>query len=180
MVGDIIGGDGDDVYKIGKNQIDINEDADEGTDAVYANTSYWLGSHVEHLFLTGKKDLGGGGNEEDNVISGNRGDNTLSGGEGDDTLAGRRGNDFLTGDGGEDWFIFDKGDDKDEILDFTKGDDTIWLTNFDMDFANLQSRMSQHGNDTWIRMGDGDRLIIQDTDAATLEESDFSFSEFPS
>jgi hypothetical protein len=178
--GDVIGGDGNDIYKIGKNNIDIVEEADGGHDSVYSKITYSLDDHVETLHLVGKSNVSGIGNSWDNMIFGNKGDNTLSGGSGDDYVGGALGNDHVNGGSGGDVFMFNRGDDHDVVDDFAKGEDIVWMTGFNgvTTFAKLQSHISQHGDDAWISMGKGDRLVIRDTDADQLEADDFSFLTF--
>jgi hypothetical protein len=175
--GDVTGGDGNDVYRIGKNNIDIIEEAGEGYDSVYSKVTHSLDDYVESLHLVGKNDAGAFGNAWDNAIFGNKGDNTLSGGGGDDYLGGGRGDDNLDGGDGDDAFMFNRNDDHDVVNDFAKGEDLIWMTGFEgVDtFGELQSHISQHGDDVWISMGQGDRLIIREAQADELEASDFSF-----
>ncbi|MCB1445866.1 MAG: calcium-binding protein [Rhizobiaceae bacterium] len=176
--GAVYGGDGNDTYRIGKNDIDISESADSGYDRVYAKITQYLGENVEALYLKGKKDIDGHGNDDGNTISGNKGDNVLTGQHGNDTLHGGRGNDFLIGGSDQDTFRFNRGDDRDVIDDFVSGQDLIWMTGFKGvdEFADLAPHMSQHGNDTWLQMGKGDRLIIENVDMNDLDASDFSFA----
>ena len=102
----------------------------------------------------------------------------LTGQHGNDTLHGGRGNDFLIGGSDQDTFRFNRGDDRDVIDDFVSGQDLIWMTGFKGvdEFADLAPHMSQHGNDTWLQMGKGDRLIIESVDMNDLDASDFSFA----
>lgn len=178
--GDVDGGDGGDTYKIGKNNVDIVEDIDDGYDKVYSSASHTLTDHVEMLRLVGKQDIDGEGNGESNFMTGNKGDNRLEGAGGGDTLDGGAGKDMLIGGSGDDFFWYSHGDGKDTVADFTKGEDILWLTGFDGvdSFEELQSHISQHGEDTWISMGQGNRLVIRDVDAQDLEADDFSFLEF--
>jgi hypothetical protein len=177
--GTVFGGDGDDIYKLGKHEVDIVEYEGAGSDLVYSNASYWLADNLDSLRLIGKADISGGGNEDDNYIVGNKGDNDLTGGGGDDYLGSGRGDDLMHGDDGDDIFMFRRGNDKDAITDFTQGEDFIWMRDFNGidSFADLEDRMSQHGADTWINMGKGDRLIIAGFDKDDLEAGDFSFAE---
>lgn len=176
--GNVIGGDGNDVYRIGKNEIDIVENAGEGYDRVYSKTFHILDANVEALYLMGKKGTGGHGSDGDNFIHGSRGNDTLGGGAGDDAISSGHGDDVIIGGADEDLFIFKRGDDKDEINDFAIGQDQISLADFENieSFGELQSRMSQHGADTWISMGNGDRLILSNTNLGALGEDDFIFA----
>jgi Ca2+-binding RTX toxin-like protein len=175
--GTVTGGDGDDVYKIGKNDIAIVEAADQGFDSVYSIISHHLSDDVEQLVLTGKRNAEGYGNDDDNVIVGNKGENQIRGRGGDDEIGGGRGDDQLWGEAGNDLFIFKNGDDQDSIWDFDAGDDRIHLEGFEgvTDFTALQSKMFKNGSDVWIEMGD-DLLILRNTDTSELDASHFSFA----
>jgi trimeric autotransporter adhesin len=87
------GGDGNDTYLVRDSADKVQENADEGTDAVQSGISYTLGFAVENLILLGGGDINGTGNGLDNTITGNSGNNTLNGGGGNDTMAGGGGND---------------------------------------------------------------------------------------
>ena len=171
------GGDGDDVYKIGKNDIDVIEETDHGIDGVYSRITHELNEYVENLFLIGKANASAWGNDEDNIITGNKGRNTLLGGEGDDVIGGGRGDDSMTGDDGADTFVFKFGGDRDVITDFEVGTDKINLVGFDnaSNFEELQTEMFKNGNDVWIQLGNGDRLIIQNTEVGDLDATHFNF-----
>lgn len=177
IVGSVAGGDGDDVYKAGKNDITLIEDVDGGIDTVFSDFSHILADNFENVFLRGQNSNFATGNGENNVIHGNKGGNTLNGREGDDEIAGGKGDDILVGEDGSDTFIFNRGGDHDLITDFIKGEDIVQLGGFDgvSSFEELQFEMFKNGNDVWIQLGGGDRLIIQNTDVADLDASDFSF-----
>src|SRR5206468_7673847 len=87
------GGLGDDTYYVDSAADAITENAAEGTDVVYAASSYTLGANVEKLTLTGSGDTSGTGNALNNIIHGNTGNNVLDGRDGNDTLYGAAGND---------------------------------------------------------------------------------------
>lgn len=84
----LIGGTGNDRYMIDNTGDQIQEDAGDNDDTVYASISFNLATraaNVEHLTLTGKANLTGTGSAADNVLTGNDGNDTLIGGAGDDT-----------------------------------------------------------------------------------------------
>ena len=104
----LVGFLGDDVYLINNTNEVIVENAGEGTDIVYVNSSYTLsaGASIELLStysIAGTQAFNMTGNELDNTIWGNRGNNTLSGGfGGNDTLVGFLGDDiYLVNNGTE-------------------------------------------------------------------------------
>lgn len=176
--GTVTGGDGNDVYKIGKNDVAIVEENDHGIDGVSSRITHELNEYVENLFLVGKKNASAWGNDEDNILTGNKGRNTLTGAEGDDSIGGGKGDDAMKGDDGADTFIFKKGDDHDIVVDFEVGSDKITLAGFDnaSNFTELQTEMFKNDNDVWIQLGNGDRLIIMNTDIGDLQDSDFNFA----
>jgi Ca2+-binding RTX toxin-like protein len=177
VTGTIDGGDGNDRYKIGSWDQLIVEDAGHGHDIVHSTASFALPDNVEALVLIGNIGGDAAGNDDDNAITGNKAQNTISGGLGDDTIGGAAGDDFLAGEGGADTFIFGKGADHDAIFDFQNGLDKIRMKGFAGidEFDALSSHISQHGSDVWISMGNGDRLVLNDTSVAQLDETDFSF-----
>jgi len=79
------GGTGDDIYLVDVSSDVVTEGANEGIDTVQSAISYTLGTHVEHLTLTGTANLNGTGNALDNSLTGNSGTNVLTGGAGNDT-----------------------------------------------------------------------------------------------
>jgi Ca2+-binding RTX toxin-like protein len=176
--GQLIGGDGNDSYKVSKGNAAIVEQAGQGYDGVWSSASFSLDDHIEALYLTGKKNVSGFGNDVDNRVFGNRGDNTLVGGAGDDLINGGHGTDTMVGEDGFDSFLFIRGDGKDTIGDFTLGEDIIWLNKFgNADFTDLA--ISQHGENTWISLGKGDRIVLSGINADQLTEDNFSFLPLP-
>ncbi len=81
----LIGGSGDDQYMVDDPGDSVTELTNEGIDTVRSSVTYTLGSHLEHLTLTGALAINGIGNELDNVLTGNSGANVLNGGPGNDT-----------------------------------------------------------------------------------------------
>ncbi|MFN7121197.1 MAG: calcium-binding protein [Hydrogenophaga sp.] len=92
-----------------------------GRDLVLSSVSWWLGSAVEALTLTGTSVINGWGNSEDNILTGNARANVLTGGAGNDTIFGDAGNDRLLGSAGNDWLDGGVGSDQ---LDGEAGSDT--------------------------------------------------------
>jgi Ca2+-binding RTX toxin-like protein len=172
------GGEGNDTFLISTRQLAIGEELDQGIDTVKSTVSYTLGENLDDLILLGKGNTKGTGNGLENFLIGNSGDNTLSGADGADILNGKEGNDLLVGGTGGDNFVFHKGGDADTIQDYTDGEDRIAILGFAgiTSFAELQPHIHQHDvDDVWITLGHGDRLVVQNTAAATLDATDFSF-----
>ena len=107
----LVGGAGNDSYYVSTANDVIVEAAGQGTDTVYATSSYTLATNVEDLVLLGTADTDATGNSSANVLTGNDGDNVLSGGTGDDTLIGGAGKDTLDGGSGADQMAGGAGSD---------------------------------------------------------------------
>jgi len=113
----LVGGLGDDIYRIDSASDVMTENAGEGTDTVevaatYTPINFTLGSNFENLLINGTADVNGTGNASANRLTGNDGDNVLSGLAGDDRLIGGMGNDTLIGGLNNDifeWNLADKG-----------------------------------------------------------------------
>jgi Ca2+-binding RTX toxin-like protein len=89
----MIGGAGNDTYHVDNAGDVVTENANDGTDWVYATLSYTLPANVERLTLSGTGPLDGTGNAGDNLLFGNDWNNHLDGGAGADFMAGGRGDD---------------------------------------------------------------------------------------
>lgn len=122
---------------------------------------------------------GGKGNDR---LFGEKGNDALVGGEGNDDLSGGRGRDFLLGgagrdelDGGEgnDKFLFRKGMGVDTIEHLDAGD-RIDVRDFHVaSFQALINSARQVGHDVQIDLGNGDRLVIEDTRISNLHSEQF-------
>jgi Ca2+-binding RTX toxin-like protein len=135
----LIGGAGNDYYRVEEAADRVIEASGEGTDTVYAVTSYALfaGSEVENLIaldLNSTAALNLTGNEYANALRGNAGDNILDGGLGADTLIGGGGIDTLIGGAGADVLFGGTGNDYYRVEDATdrvvealgEGTDTVY------------------------------------------------------
>lgn len=169
---------GDDTLITDKAIDKLSEAFDEGDDTVKSSVSYELSINVEALVLTGKKNLKGTGSIDDNDITGNSGNNTLMGLAGEDTLDGGKGKDKLTGGAEADEFVFHRKGGVDTITDYVDEEDSIAILGFgNIDsFQKLSHRIDQHGDDVWITLGGGDKLILKDIDRGALEATDFDFA----
>ena len=175
--GSVIGGGGSDVYRIAQSGLHIVEEVGNGDERVEAWATYLLDDNVEDLTLKGKANLDGAGNGGENTIFGNKGNNALAGNGGGDVLNGWLGNDVLEGGAGDDTFTFQRDGDRDRIVDFEQGSDLIHMIFEGVNsFDDIEGNISQHGNDVWIAMGQGDRLILQDTELADVDASDFDLT----
>jgi Ca2+-binding RTX toxin-like protein len=117
----LYGGGGDDSYNVDSAADLVFENANEGTDVVFASVGYYLYANVEGLILGPVAgDIFGVGNELSNIIIGNAGSNLLIAGAGDDlvmayngadSVFGQDGNDDLFGEAGIDYLVGGNGDD---------------------------------------------------------------------
>ncbi|MBX9455511.1 MAG: hypothetical protein KL863_05485 [Rhizobium sp.] len=173
--GDVIGGNGNDDYYVGASRVKIVEAAGAGTgfDEVFATASHRLAANVEILHLLGKKDTDGTGNGGQNYIYGNAGDNILKGGGGSDHLHGNGGDDILVGGGGSDYFVFSGGG-VDRIADFEDMVDLVAIDGVLNQAAFDALDIRQAKGDVVIRLGGGDRIIIEDTLLSDFDFNDIS------
>ena len=116
----MVGGDGNDTYVV-DNIVDIVTESSTDLaqiDTVESGISYFLGSNVENLLLTGVGNIHGGGNILDNILTGNSGNNSLNGGEGNDIMAGGAGNDYYDVDAVDDQVIENDGEGSDTVFSY--------------------------------------------------------------
>ena len=97
----LTGGIGNDSFYVSAGDT-VTESSGQGTDTVYADVTWTLGSNIENLTLLGAANLNGTGNTLANVLTGNGGNNTLSGGTGADTMIGGAGDDTYVVDNAAD------------------------------------------------------------------------------
>lgn len=101
----LIGGTGDDIYRVWSATDIIQESAGEGTDVVLSYASYTLAANLENLTLYdygSYTNIDAAGNELGNLLAGTSAINLLDGLAGNDTLIGAGGNDSLDGGAGFD------------------------------------------------------------------------------
>ena len=125
------------------------------------------------------------GNDGRDLIHGMVGNDTLYGGagndrifgqSGDDTIIGGTGQDRMTGQFGDDTFVFDFGDGRDRITDFDdRGDDLLDLTALSTDFSTVENQMTQQGLHVLIDFNNGDTILLERTDLASITSDDFLF-----
>jgi len=89
---------GNDIYYFTDPGDQAYENANEGTDLVYAWVDVYLNSYIENVTLVGDEDLTAYGNSLANSMLGNAADNTIDGQQGADYMAGGLGNDRYTVD----------------------------------------------------------------------------------
>ena len=120
----MVGGAGNDTYRVDNAGDVVVEKSGQGTDTVQSSVSFSLGGqYIENLTLTGTTAINGTGNSLANTLTGNAGANILDGGSNSDTL---------TGGAGADNFVFTTtlgSSNIDTIVDFNVAEDTIRLEN---------------------------------------------------
>jgi len=160
----MLGGTGDDRYKVENAADTVVENSGAGTDTVvsYASSTT-LAANVENLELDANYAQTGIGNGSRNRISGT---------EAKEIFKGLGGDDWLTGGGGNDTFVLGKGGGDDVVTDFSDGD-RIDLTEFDLTYAQVKAVMAQSASDAVIEMSDHSSIMLFNTTIASLETSDF-------
>jgi len=139
---------GDDVYYVDARTDYVVELPGQGTDSVFATTSYTLYSNVENLTLLGDGNFTAGGNSLNNRLVGNTGNNLLAGGLGADTLEGGLGDD-----------IYVVNDSQDTIID-SGGSDTLRSTLDVMLMAGLENiELIGIGNTSAVGNGADNRIV---------------------
>jgi Ca2+-binding RTX toxin-like protein len=171
---------GNDIYYVDAQGDLTFENANGGTDSVYANIAggtYYLYANVENLNLQGTT-LYGVGNELANNITGSDATNWLLGGAGNDRIDGGKGDDVLFGQDGSDTFVFGASSGLDTIGDFTPGTDKIDLTAYGFaSFAAVQAAMTDQGGGIMnIALGGGNYIILIGVAKAQLASGDFILS----
>ncbi|MCC5645205.1 cadherin-like domain-containing protein [Nostoc sp. CHAB 5824] len=175
------GGVGNDIYTVDNLNDIITEGLNAGTDLVNSSVSWVLGNNLENLTLIGSSAINATGNSFNNILIGNGGANTLNGVDGNDSLFGNLGNDTLFGGAGDDLLAGGIGRDVlsggtgrdsfdltgsrtggyDSIVDFTLGDDTIFVSKAEFGLGQSQDTTLDSG---LFRLGinattAGDRFI---------------------
>lgn len=125
------------------------------------------------------------GNAGANFINGGAGNDLIFGGAQNDRLNGGTGTDTLFGGIGQDTFEFAQGNGTDIIGDFNSGasvrsffiaGDRIEIDYAGInDFSDLLGVGSQSGQDTVFDFGNGDLLILNRTQLASLDDDSFTF-----
>lgn len=154
----MLGGRGDDTYRVKRDSHAAVELAGEGTDTVISWLDLTLGAHIENGVLRGSRA---------SVLTGNGLDNRLAAGAGSQTLDGRIGDDTLTGGAGADSFRIRRGEGSDTIEDFAG--DRLILDGFRFaDKAALLGAAVQSGGDVVIDLGTGEHLTLKHMTLARL------------
>ena len=160
----LLGGSGDDLYKIDNIGDVVVENADAGTDTVYASVSYILGTNTENLVLTGSDDINGTGNSLDNTLTGNYGVNILDGGDG---------NDILDGGSGADTYVIGFGEGNDTIRGAMDETDTV---RFQGNWSALDIGISRNNDNLLFTDVSGQILTLENWYSTTSPLNYFVFA----
>jgi len=125
----LIGGGGDDIFKIGSHSdAKIIEIGPGVSEVITSAAQYTLPAGIDNLMGTGRSAQTLIGNDGANVIYGGSGNDVLNGGTGNDRLIVGTGHNVLTGGAGQDMFVFSSPRDHGNVItDFTVGADVLDL-----------------------------------------------------
>lgn len=116
-----------------------------------------------------------GGNDND-ALYGGAGNDTLIGSYGNDWMVGGTGIDSLWGGSGYDKFVYTQGGGSDWVKDFQNGYDQIVVDVAGYNsYADISATKSQYGNHTLFSLGGGQFIVIENTNAGTINGADFQF-----
>jgi Ca2+-binding RTX toxin-like protein len=120
-----------------------------------------------------------GFDNSNDVINAQGGNDYLSGLSGDDLLRGGNGIDTLSGGNGNDLFVLKAGEGTDTIIDFTKGQDIIQVSD-ELIFTDLKITQGtgDNANDALISIESEDKLlgIMSGVQASDITSEDIKFS----
>jgi Ca2+-binding RTX toxin-like protein len=173
--GVVRGGKGNDGYDIGKFDVKIEEKANGGNeDFIGATVDTVLPDFIEGGIVFGTKNLDVTGNKLDNIIEGNAGRNVLRGLGGDDRIFGDSGDDKVFLGNGADTFQLTEDDDRDTLMDFVPGTDTVDLTSLDLGFGTIITLFLFDVEGGCELQIDGEVLFFKGLVADDLSQSDFN------
>jgi Ca2+-binding RTX toxin-like protein len=195
ILGDILGGTGNDLFYLGTTAEDI--DGGEGIDtldlsAVTTGVTIDLTNPAANKGSTAVGDIFAGievilgttradvivGDDGANQFVGNGGSDNLSGGNGSDTLDGGKSKDILAGGSGADAFVFvtTQGG-VDTIADFTSGQDQIRLEGSSFGYGTATGSVAASDfliSTSNMALDSSDHLIFRSTDSTLWYDKDGS------
>lgn len=177
----LYGGDGGD-YLSGGAGFDAAryDNAGSGVTAVLIDAGFNTGEAAGDVYVGIEAVVGSNFND---ILIGDNGSNLIAGQDGNDFIDGYTGNDLLFGGAGADIFSFKEASGNDVVGDFSSpgfARDTILIgTNVNgsgiVDYASLQSHLSQNGADVLIDLGASNSVLLQNVQLSQLTASDFAF-----
>lgn len=167
----LIGGLGDDTYRVWVPSTTVIENADGGVDTLDARI--WgdvaLPENVENLLLNGPGSTTGTGNGLDNII--------VAGTVGA-TLDGLAGNDVLIAGAGPDILRVQAGNGSDVIIGFTPGSDVIQLVGYGIStFDQLRAIATSTGGDLTLSFDNRESLVLRGVSLSDLDGYDFGLPQ---
>lgn len=124
--------------------------------------------------------LGGGQNNDD--LYGYDGNDRLAGGRGSDLFNGGAGDDQLRGGNGSDIFVFQGSVGRDVVASFQNNTDVIDISDYDLEFADVQAQARTSGSSVEIDIGAAhggpagvDIIRMTNTTLGQIDASDFIF-----
>jgi Ca2+-binding RTX toxin-like protein len=194
ITGDIVFGTGADIFK-GWGTQSGQVSGGEGNDLLWGGPGFdnFIGNQGNDTIMggAGGDDWLVGGKDNDlingsagnSILYGNIGNDTLIGGDGNELIRGGQDNDTLSGGAGKDWLSGDKGDDTisggagADVFHSSSGVGMDRVTDFHADEgdrvqldADTSYTLRQAGADTVIDMGNGDQMVLQNVQFASLNE----------
>ncbi|GAA6210052.1 hypothetical protein NBRC116601_33450 [Cognatishimia sp. WU-CL00825] len=162
----LVGGDGNDQYRLFKPDATIIEEEDGGHDTIWAWRSVEMPDNVEDLLFKGVSNW--------HTIKGNDLDNKITARGGTQAIDGGGGNDTLTGGAGKDSFYIEVGDGHDIITDFVAGEDvlTIWGAGL-TSFADILALSTDTGTGVVITLSDDQSITLEGVALDDLDAADF-------
>jgi len=150
---------------LNRNTVTILNDENNFVYGYYRNTSLALNYAGSNDVINGQ-----GG---DDVLLGGDGDDLLRGGSGDDILNGGEGRNQLSGGEGSDQFVLALNGFS-QVNDFKIGQDFIKLPD-GLNFGQLTIQQGTGGdiNDTWIKRGDQQLMLVKGVFAYMLKADSF-------
>lgn len=122
--------------------------------------------------------IGGTPSDNDDSINGLGGKDSIDGGGGSDTIDGGAGDDQLIGGAGNDIFLFVGENGDDDIIDFTKGEDRIDLSDYNTHYGAFDIKYDSRDSETEIgEYGARGNQIILVNSLVPLTADDFIFED---
>ncbi|MBE9637073.1 family 16 glycosylhydrolase [Salipiger mangrovisoli] len=168
----LVGGDGNDQYRLYDPDAEIVEEADGGHDTIWAWRSMTIPDNVEDLVFKAVSNWHAiRGNDLGNKIVAGKGTQSFSGGLGDDTI---------TGGADADTFSIEAGHGHDVITDFEVGVDllTIWMPEF-ASFSDILAASEDTDAGLVITLGEDQSVTLEGVQKGEISAEDFGLQELP-
>lgn len=163
----LIGGAGNDQYRLYEAETSIVEAPDGGRDTIWAWDNVTMPGNVEDLLFRRVSDW--------HAIRGNDLPNRIEAGGGRQAMAGGGGDDTLIGGTGGDSFHFAPGGGHDVVTDFEPGTDRLVLWQPEMlDFDDLMAGATVTEEGTLLTLGADQTVTLRDVQPSELSARDVS------